>query len=148
MPGPARVLVFAIGNTLRGDDGVAHRVADLLGERAGVQIRRVHQLTPELAEEFSNSQVVIFVDADATMDEVRLELLPPTRQPPPITHILRPGELLAIARRLFDFGGAAYLCHVPAKDFTPGAPLTPTAEAGARAALEAVRAILEADPPD
>jgi hydrogenase maturation protease len=59
-------LVIGYGNPLRRDDGfgyqVARRLAELLpADRADVIA--CHQLTPELAEPISRSELVIFVDA-------------------------------------------------------------------------------------
>ncbi|HVP45612.1 MAG TPA: hydrogenase maturation protease [Bryobacteraceae bacterium] len=135
-------LVVAVGNTLRGDDGVAHRVADLLGAHAGVDLLRVHQLTPELAEEIGRAGVVVFVDADMEASAARLERVTETPQRAPITHMMTPNELVMLAGRLYGFQGEAYLCHVPAEDFTPGSALTPVAEAGARAAVRKVAELL------
>ena len=62
------VLIVAYGNPLRSDDGVAWRAAAALQktfppERA--EILTLHQLGPELAENASRSECVIFVDAAA-----------------------------------------------------------------------------------
>jgi hydrogenase maturation protease len=135
-------LVIAIGNTLRGDDGVAHRVADLLGGPPGVDVRRVHQLTPELGEELAQAKTVVFVDADVKAAMVRLEPLTAVSQPAAITHTMSPNELVMLATRLYGFEGEAYLCRVPVQDFAPGSTLTPTAEAGALAAAKKVAELL------
>ena len=66
------VLVIGYGNTLRSDDGVGWVAAALLADdprlagdlsRAGVEVRAVHQLTPELALDFSRASLVILIDA-------------------------------------------------------------------------------------
>jgi Ni,Fe-hydrogenase maturation factor len=69
-PGDAAggVLVIGYGNTLRSDDGVGwHAAALLAGDRrlAGAEILAVHQLTPELALDFSRASLVILIDASA-----------------------------------------------------------------------------------
>ena len=135
-------LVLAIGNTLRGDDGVAAHVADLLGTRAGVAVRRVHQLAPELAEEMAHAVAVVFVDADPGVAEARLERLAPAPQRSPFTHKVTASELVMLAEKLYGFQGAAYLCHVPAEDFTESDSLSEVAKAGARAAAQCVLALL------
>ena len=136
-------LVVAVGNTLRGDDGVAHRVADLLGVRPGLDVKRVQQLTPELAEEMAHAATIVFVDADVESRSAWLEPVPAAPQRGPITHTMTPNELVMLAGRLYGFQGEAYLCHVPAEDFTPGGGLTPLAEAGARSAMEKVAELLK-----
>jgi hydrogenase maturation protease len=135
-------VVLAIGNTLRGDDGAASHVADLLGARSGMDVQRVHQLTPELAEEIAHASAVVFVDADPGAAEARLERLVPAPQRSPLTHSVTPGELVILAERLYGFQGVAYVCHVPAENFTEGGSLSEVAEAGARAAVECVLALL------
>jgi hydrogenase maturation protease len=137
-----RTVVLAIGNTLRGDDGVADRVANLLGEPSGVDVRRVHQLTPELAEELAHATAVVFVDADPGAAEARVERLVPAPQRSPFTHTVTPGDLVLLAEQLYGFQGVAYLCHVPARNFMEGDSLSEVAEAGARAAAECVLALL------
>ncbi len=136
------IVVLAIGNTLRGDDGVADHVADLLGARAGVDVRRLHQLTPELAEEIAHAAAVIFVDADPEVAEARLERLVPAPQRSAFTHTVTPGDLVILAEQLYGFQGVAYLCRVPAENFAEGESLSEVAEAGARAAAECVLALL------
>lgn len=136
-------LVVAVGNTLRGDDGVGHRVADLLGARPGVEVTRVHQLMPELAEEMARATTVVFVDADVEASAAWLERVTPKAQHTPITHTMTPNELVMLAGRLYGFQGAAYLCHVPAEDFTPGGALTAAAEAGAHAAVDMLPILLD-----
>ena len=135
-------VVLAIGNTLRGDDGVADHVADLLGARSGMNVRRVHQLTPELAEDISHATAVVFVDADPAVAEARLDRLVPGPQRSPFTHSVTPGDLVLLAEQLYGFQGVAYLCHVPAENFTEGDSLSEVAEAGARAAAQCVLALL------
>src|SRR5262249_4363142 len=62
-----RTLVIAYGNPLRSDDGVAWRAAKELKRILpnSAQVISVRQLTPELAELASGSDLVIFVDASS-----------------------------------------------------------------------------------
>ncbi|MCP5110968.1 MAG: hypothetical protein GY953_09050, partial [bacterium] len=93
------------------------------------------QATPELAERISRAGRVIFIDADTEPGEPRLEeLTPPVAGPSPIGHAISAAETVELARRLFGFEGKAWICRVPATDFTPGAPLTSAAESHARRA--------------
>jgi len=68
-----KALCLAIGNSLRGDDGVAHRVAGQLGQLEDVVVSSVFQLTPELAPEVARAEIVVFVDADVNVVETTLE---------------------------------------------------------------------------
>ena len=58
-------LVIGYGNTLRGDDGVGPRVAEAIGHLRlpGVRTLICPLLTPELADQISRAEKVIFVDA-------------------------------------------------------------------------------------
>jgi len=61
-----RPLVVGYGNTLRGDDGVGPRVAELLAadpRLAGAVVLARHQLTPELAADIAEAALVVFIDA-------------------------------------------------------------------------------------
>jgi hydrogenase maturation protease len=123
-----RVLLIAIGNPLRRDDGVAQRVLDLLPPRPGLFSKEVLQLTPELAPELSGFDLVVFIDADVGADAVKIEACGENRSPPVLTHGTGPPSLVALARQLFAFQGQAFLCRIPAEDFSPGAGLSGRAE--------------------
>ena len=136
------ILLIAIGNSLRRDDGAGHRVIELLEPPPDVAVRSVFQLTPELAEDLASAGTVVFVDASVATDEVTLEPVPAGAGTTPISHSLAPGEVVALAQALYGFGGRAWLCHVPGFDFDDGEGLSPAAEANARRAAEKLRALL------
>jgi Ni,Fe-hydrogenase maturation factor len=133
-------LLIAIGNSLRHDDGVAHRVLELLGPLPGTITKSCLQLSPEMATELSLADTVVFIDADINPGLPSLELL--TRETScafTLTHGMRPCDLVAIARRLYAFTGIAYLCRVPGVDFSEGQVLSERAESNARMAAELLR---------
>ncbi len=135
-------LVIAIGNRLRGDDGVAHYVADLLH---GVTLLRVHQLAPEIAAELQNADTVIFLDADPGAEAPSLERIEePAGTTGPLSHSMTPEILVAIASRLYGFRGEAWLCRLPARDFSASTELSPQAAAQLDTAAQLVHQLLEA----
>jgi hydrogenase maturation protease len=134
-------ILIAVGNTLRRDDGVAHRVLELLEPPAGAVTVSCHQLTPEMAEEIAPARTVIIIDADVTPGAPRLEKIE-ERPDNPLTHVVRPAELVALSRRLFSFSGEAWLCRVPGVDFGQGAGLSTEADSNARIAAELLRRFL------
>ncbi len=135
-------LVIAIGNHLRGDDGVAHHVADLLH---GVTPLRVHQLTPEIAAELQNTDTVIFLDADPDAEAPSLERIEgPAGTTGPLSHSMTPGTVVAIASRLCGFHGKAWLCRLPARDFSASTELSSEAVAHLNHAAQLVHQLLEA----
>lgn len=138
-----QALVFAIGNPLRGDDGVARTVCQTLGTEVCV-VEEI-QLTPEVAARMGPADVVIFVDADIEAESPRME--PVVEEAPTessFSHVVSPASLVLIARKLYGFTGGAWVCRVPARDFTLGAELTAEASSGARGATRLIKELLEA----
>lgn len=115
-----RALVIAIGNPMRRDDGVAHSIR----VPAGATRRDVLQLTPEIAVEIASYDTVVFLDADVDAKQVRIEPVEDVVAPVLLTHVLKPCEIVALARVLFEFSGQAYTCRIPVSDLTPGEGLS------------------------
>lgn len=102
------IAVVAYGNPLRGDDGVAWRIAGQI-EAAGdpVVTLTLHQLTPELALVLSQADGVVFVDAAVRAEgvppgSVRVRDLRPADPNGPagpgLAHHLSPEAVLTLAR--------------------------------------------------
>ena len=139
-----RALVIAIGNRMRADDGVGHRVADLLEPAPGVVFLRLHQLAPEIASEMQDAELVLFLDADPAAEYPSLERIDgQVEGPSPLSHWTSPGALVSLSTQLYGFHGEAWLCHLPARDFTHSAEITPEAEAQTSVAARLVRELLE-----
>ena len=136
-------LLIAIGNTWRRDDGAAAHVVELLGSLPDVEMRVQIQPTPELSAEMDGADLVVFVDADVQPGEARIEPVQPSPPSPgTIGHSLRPGEILLMARELFDFKGECYLCRIPAIDFGEGEGLSKETEVQAEKAADLLRELL------
>jgi Ni,Fe-hydrogenase maturation factor len=141
-----KVLCIAIGNSLRGDDGVAHRIAAGIEPCEDVSVRGVLQLTPELALDVADAGTVIFIDADIDAKEAVIEPIDNGEiGGAPLVHSMRPAEVVWLARRLYGFTGQAYLCRVPVESFE-GEALTETAKVGAVGALALLAAVHGKDP--
>ncbi|MCF7827826.1 MAG: hydrogenase maturation protease [Candidatus Marinimicrobia bacterium] len=119
----SRILVIGYGNTLREDDGIGPRPAELLEERLcdsdDVRILTVHQLLPEHAAEIAESEYVIFIDASETgepgdISGVDVSLSPSTL---PMTHAPSPGLLLSMARDHFGARPRATLFTLTGSSF-------------------------------
>jgi hydrogenase maturation protease len=137
-----RALVVAIGNRLRADDGVAHRVADLL---TGVTLRRVHQLTPEIAADMQEADTVIFLDADPKAAGPSLERIDGSVETSgSLSHSMTPEILVAMAVRLYGFHGEAWICRLYARDFSPSTEISDEAAAQLEKAAQLVQRLLEA----
>jgi len=106
---PARCLILACGNTLRGDDGVGLWLADWVGRRfagqAGVRILARQQWTPELSEDVARAESVLFIDCsvDSEPGSVRLRGVEAASGNQGLaTHHQGAAELLALAHALYD----------------------------------------------
>jgi hydrogenase maturation protease len=139
-----RILLIACGNRLRGEDGVAADAVERIGRMAPYpEIRLLHQLTPEVAAEIAGYSAVVFVDADASAREVRIEKIAPAPEAAALSHHVHPTAIVHLARSLFDFRGDAFLCHIPAMDFRPGCELTARGRRQSRRAVIAIEALLK-----
>ena len=135
-------LVIAIGNPLRADDGVAHRVADLL---SGATVRRVHQLTPEIAAEMQGVDTVVFLDADPAAEGPSLARIEGNAgSTNSLSHSMTPETLVTIAARLYGFRGEAWLCSLHTRDFSHANEISPEAAAQVGKAAQLVQELLEA----
>jgi hydrogenase maturation protease len=119
-------LVIGIGNPLRGDDGVGWRLLEELEAAEpidGVRLRRVQQLTPELAAELSEVRRALFVDAwlAPAGAEPLLRPVDGTGAGEGIdSHRLEPLTVLALAQHLFGSRPAAWQLLVPSACFDHG----------------------------
>jgi hydrogenase maturation protease len=131
-------LLIAVGNPLRGDDGVAHRVLELLGPEVAaemeVETRSVLQLTPELAAEMAGFESVVFLDAAVDSRSVTIREVPGLCGPASLTHVSRPSEIVALATKVFGFKGRALQCRIPVDHLDAGEGLSAQAESFAREA--------------
>jgi len=153
-------LLIAIGNTLRRDDGVAHRVLEVLGPLPDdVTVRALMQLTPEISEEISHFGRILIVDAEAAQTPTAPGELPgspasaalsPAIKPivreasynAALCHSMGAAEIVALSRSLYAFDGEAHLCHIPVPDFSEGEGVSPDGEANAQEAAALIRDFL------
>jgi hydrogenase maturation protease len=138
-----RPLVVCYGNPLRGDDGVAWRVADRLradGRLAGVDVIVRHQLAPEVAEDVSRAARVVLVDARLGTTPGCVETVPV--EPGPVggawSHALSPPALVALAADLYGPTPPVSVVTIAAGSFDAGDGLSPAVEASLGAATAAV----------
>ena len=140
------MLLLGLGNDLRGDDGAGPRVARALVGRVPWDVRIVHGLTPELADDLVEVDVALFVDAaaDPSLDAPvwqRVEAPRGRGAGQLLGHALDVPGLLAWCVALHGRAPRAATLSLPARDFALGETLTPTAEAGVAAAIAALRAL-------
>jgi len=140
----SHTLVIGYGNELCGDDGVGPTVARAISVwgRPDVQTLAVHQLTPELAQPISQARQVIFVDASVQSTGSTVRPLTPCLEDSALGHASNPGWLLALAEAVFEQAPPAWLIAVPVVDFEFGQPLSVTALAGVRSALDEIERLV------
>lgn len=135
------ILVIGYGNTLCGDDGLGPYAVEQLQDAEslpGVEYLTQHQLLPELAEDISRADTVIFVDAAAddraplgaiSCYEITLPSQPSSAAPGAFTHHVNPTILLENAHFLYGARPTAWLYTVAAENFGLGEPFSPAVEA-------------------
>ncbi len=142
-------LVIGYGNTLRSDDGIGVRVAEAVNDWhfPGVRSLARHQLTPELAAELAQVDLVIFVDAcqDTNSNNVKLHPLKPSASINFKSHYSDPRALLSLTQALFGNYPQAWWLIVPGVDFQLGDRLSPLAKQGIDRALAQIENLLPAN---
>ena len=146
------ILIVGYGNPLRGDDALGEVAAtDLDGlfrhdER--VEVRAVHQLTPDLAETLAGFGTVILVDArrgapagEIVVEEVRAA----EGSASPFSHYVTPAELLALASVLYGASPRLFLVGITGASFDVGQPLSSPVRAALR---HRPAAACKSSPPD
>ena len=130
----AKALIIGYGNPLRGDDGLGWHAARLLADIAAAHDAEVvtcHQLMPELAQQISQTALVIFVDAaikgqPGQLDWRRVE---PKAGPASFAHHVSPESLLAMAGELYGRSPQAFVVSVVGGTFECGEELSPVVRA-------------------
>lgn len=106
MSRPAPVLVIAVGNPSRGDDGLGPALVAQLGpclaqpSLAGVETLVDYQLQVEHALDLLGREAVLFVDASRAAVDVQLSRVAPAQALPALSHALTPAGVLHVAQRL------------------------------------------------
>jgi len=149
----SRLLIVAVGNPLRGDDGVGWHIAEAL--RSGfpdsqvelVEIVACHQLTPELADRVRQARTVIFVDAalDLLPGQIELSAISASEgHHTKLSHALTPRVLLALTQELYGtLTAESFLLKIGGSSFEVSADLSEPVQRSIPAAVERIQQILE-----
>ncbi len=146
----SRLLIIAYGNPMRGDDGLAWRAADEFEPRLSsseIEVLRLHQLAPELAETISHVDAVIFVDAAAQPDRPPgdVQCAPITGIPSEVTfsHQLSPHTVVALARQLYNASPRAFSVTMTGQDFDHAECLSPPVAAALPALIHRIESVVQ-----
>jgi len=143
----APVVVLAVGNDARGDDGLGPALAALLEAegRVGVDVVVDYQLQIEHALALEGRRLAVFVDAGhGTPPPFTLERVAPAAEFLHTTHALPAAAVLETARRLgIALPEARVLC-ISGASFGLGEGLSPVGTAHLAQARAALGALLDA----
>ncbi|MGB7084995.1 MAG: hydrogenase maturation protease [Phormidesmis sp.] len=149
----SRFLIIGYGNELRGDDAVGPRVADIVANwhLPSVKSISVHQLTPELVNDISATDYVIFVDACSGTSCARTVQLDPIvvgdhssrTLAANDTHSCNPLALLHLTEQLCSHTPQAWFLQVPIESFGFGKDLSSTTKRGCDQAVRTIEQFLK-----
>lgn len=146
------MLVIGYGNPTRSDDGFGPAVAQAVAalKLPDWQVIACQQLTPELAEDISQAEQVVFVDAsrEAPAGKLRFKAVEPLALPRNFTHHLQPGHLLMLAAHLYGHAPQASMVTVGAASLEHGEKLTAGVQARVTQAARAIRSRFFQDAPE
>ena len=143
------VLVFGIGNTLRGDDGLGPLVAERLADTfttGTMTVTPCHQLTFDFAQPISHSQCVILVDAavGGVPGTIACKRVAPQGDlPHTMLHHMEPEALLASTQALYGSVPPTFLWTVVGEQFDFGETLSPVVEGAIPELIERLTAFIE-----
>lgn len=119
-------LCIGYGNALRRDDGVALHVVAAVAARAitGVQVERVPELVPELAELVARMTRVVFVDAALDAPGVVVRTIRAASEGAPLSHAADPRGILALAASVYGTRVEGFVVTIAAHDCGVGEGLS------------------------
>ena len=139
-------LVIGYGNSLRSDDGIGIRVAEIVASWNLPEVRSLArpQLTPELAADLASVDLVIFVDACQAVgsDTVKLHALKPRDLIQIRSHFSDPRAILSLTQAIYGKFPLAWWLIVPGINFQLGDRLSSVAEQGVSQALDRIRSLI------
>ncbi len=139
----APVLVIAVGNQSRGDDGLAPLLLHQLqsGDNGHVECIEDYQLQVEHVTDMLDRSAVLFIDADVSCAEpFHFSEITAERDDSYTSHMMTPFALLHTYRLVYGTDAPpAFLLRIRGYDFELGHPLSEKAAANLVAAMERVR---------
>jgi hydrogenase maturation protease len=136
------ILLVGIGNTLRGDDGVAAFVCrEFLRRHPGmVDCMLVQQLTTDLLDEWMQYDQIVLVDAAVSGPSLAFRKVSPGANPSATSHHVNAALLVSLARTLYDQDLALMVLGIRGEDFGMKEELTGIAQ---QRGVEAVQLLWE-----
>jgi hydrogenase maturation protease len=141
-----RIVAFALGNTIRADDGAGIALARGLASLVpGLEVIEASELTPEHADVIGDASGVLFLDASVAgkPGEVRASRIVPRVAREAILHALTPEEILGLARTIHGRVPPAGLVTVAGREFAFGEGLSAEVEAALPRARQMARELAD-----
>lgn len=148
------VLVVGYGNALRSDDGVGWYAAERLADDprlAAATVFQRHQLTPELALDFSEASLVVLVDASTGLAAGTFTVQPLDRDGDAGTtwsHHVSAASLVALADELYGHAPEVFVVSCGVASFEVGEGLSAAVEAALPAIVDAVAQLIASKAPE
>ncbi len=148
MPGESpHILVIGYGNPGRGDDAAGWLVAEAIERQWGnaVEVQTLHQLDVVIAEQLSDFDLVVFVDAEITdaPNGRSLARISPSDELQDVTHTITPQSVLGLGRSLYNVEPEAYLTGVYGHRFDFGAEITKETARDIKRAVSEINRLIE-----
>lgn len=145
----APLLVIAVGNPARGDDGLGPALLEMLAADGleGVELLLDFQLQVEHALDLVGREAVLFVDATKAGVGVQLSPVAPAQALPALSHALTPVGVLHVARRLGQLVPQAWQLAIEGTSYGLGEGLSASARLRLPVALGAAQAWIAARRP-
>lgn len=143
-----KILIIGYGNTLRGDDGVGYKIAEIIEQWNFDNITSfaIHQLTPDLADNIAKVDTVIFIDAVPITDinQAKLEITTISGNPKSnhLAHHNNPEQLLSLTEAIYQKSPIAYWILVPALNFNFSEELSTITQKYVSITLEKIKDML------
>jgi hydrogenase maturation protease len=141
-----KIVAFALGNTIRADDGAGIALARGLDALVpGLEVIETAELLPEHADAIEDAGGVLFLDASVagTPGEVHASRIVPRTARAAILHALTPEEILGLARAMHGSAPPAGLVTVAGREFAFGEGLSAEVEAALPRARELARELAD-----
>ncbi|WP_107668868.1 hydrogenase maturation protease [Cyanothece sp. BG0011] len=144
----SKTLIIGYGNTLRGDDGVGYKIAEMIKQwdYNNLTSLAVHQLTPDLAEIIAQADTILFIDAipikDINTANLQIKTINTNNKTNNLAHHNNPEQLLSLTQAIYQKSPTAYWLLVPAINFNFSEELSPITQKYVNLTLEKIKDIL------
>lgn len=122
------ILIIGIGNSLRGDDGIAETiVSSLMSASPDADFLVTTQLNYEHAQQMAAYRAIVFIDATVQLEPGKwsmTRLIASRELHSGLTHHVTPGDLLTVCKTLYDASPSCFLLSVGANCFDQPDDLT------------------------